>query len=162
MCCCSSCGASRLVFVGVADSEFSPAVRRLVLARCAGACERCGKRVRLELHHRLYRSRGGSGDAGNAIALCGFGNADGCHGVAHSGRGEIEGFSVASSGDPFAVPVRLYRFGLALLDREGRVLRALGQACWSHSGFGAVAGCGACAPSGGVLWSFEEEKGWWG
>lgn len=147
-------------FLMASDADFSPAVRRLVLARCAGACEWCGMVGRLELHHRLYRSRGGTGDAGNAVALCGLGNAGGCHGRAHSRAGEVAGFSVGSGLSPFAVPVRLYRFGLALLDEGGRVLRALGQACWSHSGFGAVAGCGACAPSGGVLWDLRDEKGW--
>lgn len=142
------------------DAEFSPSVRRLVLARCAGCCEACGRNARLELHHRVYRSRGGAGDAGNALALCGFGNAGGCHGIAHSGHGERLGLSVRSGGDPAEVPVRLYRFGLVLLDVEGRVLRALGQACWAHAGFGAVAGCGACAPSGAVLWELNDEKGW--
>lgn len=144
----------------MSEADFSPAVRSLVGARCAGGCERCGRHGRLELHHRLYRSRLGSGEAGNALALCGFGNAGGCHGVAHSRVGEVEGLSVRSGVDPFGVPVRLHRFGLALLAADGRVLRAIGQACWSHSGFGSAAGCGACAPAGVVLWSVDSEKGW--
>lgn len=141
------------------DADFSPAVRRIVLARSEGRCEWCRVPGRLELHHRLYRSRGGTGEAGNAVALCGFGNASGCHGRAHSAEGERLGFSAV--GDPFSVPLVLVRFGApVLLSREGLVLRALESPCWAHLSVGASAGCRFCRPSGGVLWRFDDEKGW--
>lgn len=142
-------------------AEFSPAVRRLVLARSGGACEGCGRVVGLELHHRLFRSRGGLGGPENALALCGFGNTGGCHGRAHSGAGPGLGWAVSAGADPAEVPVSLPRFGRVLLDVEGRVLRADGWPCWAHSAGGAVRGCSLCRWPGEVLWELEEEKGWW-
>jgi hypothetical protein len=91
-----------------AVSGIPAAVRRVVLDRADGACERCGARdVPLELHHRKFRSRGGKHTAGNLIALCGWGNHTGCHGVAHAENAQAtaEGVSVPSWGDPLAVPV---------------------------------------------------------
>ena len=90
----------------MARTEIPAPVRRLVLARADGRCERCGAEgVHLELHHRRYRSRGGAHTASNLVALCGWGNHTGCHGWAHSDAlAPAWGLSVASWGDPAAVP----------------------------------------------------------
>ena len=140
--------------------EFSPAVRELVRARCGGRCERCGAMGWLELHHRLYRSRGGLGGPENAAALCGFGNASGCHGIAHSIKGELDGWSVALGGDPEGVPLRMFRFGSVLLTADGLVRRAEGLPCWPHLGCGPVEGCAHCECRGAVVWDVADEKGW--
>ena len=93
--------------------------RRSVLARAGSQCERCGLSSALELHHRLYRSRGGSHDVANLVALCsitvvdgqvtsiGGGGHSGCHGAAHGGRhAEESGWSIRTGGDPLMIPVR--------------------------------------------------------
>lgn len=46
-------------------------------------CVFCG-RPRTEYHHIVYRSHGGTD--GPVVAVCGAGNASGCHGMLHSGR----------------------------------------------------------------------------
>lgn len=72
-------------------------IRKQVTARADGRCERCGLSSRLELHHRLFRSRGGAHTVANLTALCGFGNTSGCHGFAHSGAdAAYEGWAVRS------------------------------------------------------------------
>jgi 5-methylcytosine-specific restriction endonuclease McrA len=58
------------------------AVRAEVMRLARGRCERCGFRGRLDLHHRLPRSRGGSHDALNLAVLCS--GPDGCHAKAHA------------------------------------------------------------------------------
>ena len=42
----------------IARSEFTPVVRRIILARAGDACEVCGVPGYVELHHRRYKSRG--------------------------------------------------------------------------------------------------------
>lgn len=64
---------------GVAAKEALDAVRDAVLARANYACERCGKDCKLELHHRLPRSRGGSHTPDNLAALCRW-----CHSEIHA------------------------------------------------------------------------------
>lgn len=44
------------------------------------SCPVCG-RPATNQHHVVYRSHGGGN--GPTISLCGFGNASGCHGLAH-------------------------------------------------------------------------------
>lgn len=88
---------------------FSKKTRSMILARCEGFCEGCGLVThRLELHHRQYRSRGGSDKPSNGIALCGWGNHTGCHGRAHTKAGEDLGWSVRSGFDPRMEPVKLF------------------------------------------------------
>lgn len=53
-------------------------------------CAVCGRTGHLERHHMVPRSagrlfRGGVEVEKPTITLCGFGNAGGCHGLAHSG-----------------------------------------------------------------------------
>jgi hypothetical protein len=59
-----------------------------VLDRDVWTCQGCGKGptavreagLRLEIHHRLAKGRGGTDDdLTNLLVLCGFGNAGGCH-----------------------------------------------------------------------------------
>ena len=45
-------------------------------------CVFCG-RPSGEQHHVVYRSRGGA--KGPTLAVCGWGNASGCHGLLHAG-----------------------------------------------------------------------------
>ena len=55
--------------------------RRAVLAQAGYRCERCGvgeRERRIEAHHYLPRSRGGTHDPSNGIALCFI-----CHDGAH-------------------------------------------------------------------------------
>ena len=69
---------------GIIVSDIPARVRKAVHARAQGKCEGCGKFAPLELHHRKYRSRGGKHTVENIVALHGWGNHTGCHGLAHS------------------------------------------------------------------------------
>lgn len=95
--------------------------RRIVEQRSQGVCEGCGDRPASDIHHRQYLSRGGSHDVHNLLHLCGFGNASGCHGRAHS-DGEREGWSIRSRYRSEVVPV-LYRGGWVLPDDAGKCQR---------------------------------------
>ena len=88
-----------------AAKEFTPAVRALIEARSGGLCEACGRARATQVHHRLYKSRGGRGDVANGLHVCGLGGADGCHLIAHTAAGEARGWSVRSGYDPAIVPV---------------------------------------------------------
>ena len=81
-------------------------VRNLVRARSGGVCEGCGIRRAVQIHHRQYISRGGTDDLVNLLDLCGSGNHSGCHGIAHTGRGELLGWSVRSGLDPADTEVK--------------------------------------------------------
>jgi len=87
------------------SADFSAKVLRELKERSGGICEGCGINLASEAHHRQYKSRGGSGLLSNALHLCGFGNAEGCHGDAHNLIGEQRGWSVRSGLDPALVPV---------------------------------------------------------
>ena len=84
--------------------------RRLVEVRSGGICEGCGNRPATDIHHRKYRSRGGTHNLDNLLHLCGGasglpgGNHSGCHGIAHSLKGHDLGWSVHSWDDPGDVP----------------------------------------------------------
>ncbi len=58
----------------------------LVRERDGNCCRNCGLPWEVEVHHIVYRSRGGSHDTSNLVCLC----AD-CHRAAHIGRLHIEG-----------------------------------------------------------------------
>lgn len=74
-----------------------------------------------EVHHRQFRSRGGSHAVSNLLHLCGWGNHTDCHGDAHDGLvGELRGWSVRSGFDPATVPT-LYRKSWVLLSDDGTV-----------------------------------------
>lgn len=105
-------------------SAIPASVRKAVLERAEGRCEACGKGAPLELHHRVYRSRGGKHSPANLVALCGGssglpgGNHSGCHGDAHNGRGP-EGVSLHSWDVPQHMPFAHARLGRCLLDDSG-------------------------------------------
>jgi hypothetical protein len=83
--------------------------RAAVNFRAMGRCEWCGKRAeRLEMHHRLYRSRKSNRHGPeNLVGLCGWGNTTGCHGKAHTDRAAAEaaGMSIPSHVEPLTVPI---------------------------------------------------------
>lgn len=61
--------------------EFSSR-REAVLHRDNYTCQICGKKnIRLEVHHIIFRSQGGTDDENNLITLCGD-----CHNGIHSGK----------------------------------------------------------------------------
>ena len=70
-----------------------------VAKRAGGRCEACNA-VGVQIHHRLYRSRGGEDALVNLLALCLE-----HHGIAHTAVGEARGWSVRSGYDPATVPV---------------------------------------------------------
>jgi len=74
--------------------------KAFVHARSGGICEGCEKAEATEIHHRKFKSRGGTHDVWNLLHLCGWGNHTGCHGVAHSLEGDLRGWSVNSWADP--------------------------------------------------------------
>ncbi|MCM0619809.1 HNH endonuclease [Nocardioides bruguierae] len=93
--------------------------RHLVIARCAGRCERCGRGLRIgdtwtgdhSIHHRRPRGMGGTTDPtantpANLLLLCGSGTT-GCHGWVEANRGEATrlGWLVPRGVDPATVGV---------------------------------------------------------
>ncbi len=88
-------------------SSIPEANRLAVLGRAYGLCERCHNAGPLEIHHRKYRSRGGTHDVSNLVAVCGWGNHTGCHGWTHTQvwRSTSEGWTVRSGHDPLVIPV---------------------------------------------------------
>lgn len=68
-----------------------------VMQRDHWTCQRCAQRAE-SVHHRLPRSRGGTHDLANLVALCGDGTR-GCHGWAESNPGEarLAGLTVPGS-----------------------------------------------------------------
>lgn len=88
-------------------SEFPPAVIRDLKKRSRGICEGCGGAKATQAHHRQYRSRGGPDTLSNALHLCGSGNHTGCHGIAHTAKGEALGWSIRSGFDPLEIPALL-------------------------------------------------------
>jgi hypothetical protein len=70
--------------VGPTTRVVPPKVRRFVLARDGGCVlEGCTSRYRLEVHHVIPRSQGGTHDADNLVTLCWY-----HHHVAVHGRGD--------------------------------------------------------------------------
>ncbi len=97
----------RLLAVGPAGSAIPPRLRRAVIARDGGRCSAagCRSRHRLQVHHIVPRSRGGTNDPGNLTTLCWH-----HHHVVIHGRG----FRI----DPESPPCR--RRFLPPLDRRDR------------------------------------------
>lgn len=96
-------------------------VRKAVLARAGGRCEGCGRHAPLELHHRKYRSRGGTHAVENLVALCGWGNHTGCHGLAHSANPPL-GWSLSSGLSDPARETILTHVGIVYLTADGRAV----------------------------------------
>lgn len=92
----------------------------LVAERSFGLCEGCGKRAATQMHHRLFKSRGGQDFVVNLLHLCGSGNMLGCHGAAHMGGSAAEdiGWAIRSGGSPADVQV-VYRGQRVYLTADG-------------------------------------------
>jgi len=101
------------------SKEFTAKAKKTIRERSGGVCEACGKVPAAQVHHRLYKSRGGRGNVANGLAVCGMGNSAGCHGAAHSLFGEQQGWSIRSGFDPLKVPVSHAAYGLILFDDLG-------------------------------------------
>jgi len=86
-------------------SAIPPGTRRLIETRSDGTCEGCGQAPATDMHHRKYRSRGGTHAIDNILHLCGSGNTSGCHGRAHTAEGTELGWSVQSWDDEQHIPV---------------------------------------------------------
>ncbi len=70
------------------EKKEEAAAKQAVWKRCAGKCESCGKRIRRgavdsldagHIHHRVYRSKGGTWDLDNLRAVCAV-----CHAGIHA------------------------------------------------------------------------------
>jgi hypothetical protein len=99
--------------------EFTPKVKALIGERSGGVCEGCGIQEAAQVHHRLYKSRGGRGNPANGLDLCGLGNASGCHGVAHTAIGGVRGWSVSSGMTAAEQPLMHGVYGPVLFDDLG-------------------------------------------
>ncbi|MGW5147601.1 HNH endonuclease [Rhodococcus koreensis] len=94
--------------------------RRLLMLRCEGRCERCG-RWGYTLHHRRKRSQGGLWTASNCVALCGSGTT-GCHGWVEANPLAAHEVGLwLRAGEGGDTPL-LYRYRMCVLDDTGHVL----------------------------------------
>ena len=112
-------------FTGRRPKRVPREVERAVRIRAEGRCERCGKEVPTELHHRRFRSRGGEHTASNLVALCGWGNHTGCHGFAHSDdpHATLQGWAVSAWGrEPHEIGIPHAVYGWVTLTDRGTVI----------------------------------------
>jgi len=65
--------------------------RQYVLYRDSFKCQHCGSKNKLEVHHIIYRSQGGTDDVNNLITLC-----HECHQEVHKGKIKIDRTKVKS------------------------------------------------------------------
>ena len=101
--------------------------RSLVRTRDGHQCQMCGQSIvdrPSALHHRKPKGMGGSAlleSPQNLIRLCGSGNADGCHGIAHGNPSfaRDNGWILWRIQNPAEVPVQTFH-GLAFLTPDGR------------------------------------------
>ena len=80
--------------------------RAEVYRRCGGLCEGCGGALRgFDAHHRKLRSRGGTDEMDNVVALH-----RSCHEWVHANPHAATdlGLMVRSTDDPAQIPLRLY------------------------------------------------------
>jgi hypothetical protein len=101
------------------DPAEQPA-RDAVRGRSGGMCEVCGTAKATNFQHRLNEGQGGPWTASNGLAVCGQGNATGCHSVIHLNptKSYVNGWSVRSWDNPITCPV-LRRGEWVLLDDNG-------------------------------------------
>lgn len=101
-------------------------------------CAVCGKTGHLEQHHMVKRSTGQLVLPNGAIAekptitLCGHGNADGCHGLAHQGRLHFRWVRTRYVGgtDDFYADITGGHLEYLLTDRPVDYLTALSRGGW--------------------------------
>jgi hypothetical protein len=65
------------------DADYETA-RTIVMERAGGMCEHCRTEPATNVHHKAGRGFPGCHHPLLLLALCGMGNASGCHGKAHS------------------------------------------------------------------------------
>lgn len=100
--------------------------RAIVAERDQDYCQICGTRLWNQwrsVHHRVAKGMGGSAlleSPANLVTLCGAGNADGCHGKAHSNPewARNHGWIVSRAFDPREIPVDTCH-GWVLLSDDG-------------------------------------------
>jgi hypothetical protein len=105
------------------------AARTLVHERDGETCQMCGCSTAgrpSAVHHRVAKQMGGSAKlerASNLVRLCGSGNADGCHGQAHSNPhwARNHGWIVSRSFDPAEIPVDMHDGWHLLADDGSRI-----------------------------------------
>jgi hypothetical protein len=127
-------------------------LREATLARDGHRCAWCGRYdLALEVHHRAGKGMGGSrtlDHLANLVALCGWGNHTGCHGLAHSDReaASAAGMTVPRSTDPHPIAVT-YHDGRWLLDDSGSRSPVAAPGCGpfdgNHTGISSPGSCPA-------------------
>lgn len=95
--------------------------RAAVRARSGGICEVCGRAPATNFQHRQGKAQMGAWSAENGLAVCGQGNATGCHGRIHQNPALAyeRGWSVRSTDDPASSPVWLAGRGWHYLRADG-------------------------------------------
>lgn len=100
--------------------------RGYVRGRDGFVCQMCGGHLGVgSIHHRKPKGMGGSAlleHPSNLVTVCGLGNADGCHGKAHSNPqwARNHGWIVSRSLDPRDIPVDMHDGWFTLDDSGGR------------------------------------------
>lgn len=61
--------------------NMAPETKEAVLKRDKWKCTKCGSKNDLQIHHKTYRSNGGTDELENLVTLCGF-----CHAEEHKGE----------------------------------------------------------------------------
>jgi hypothetical protein len=117
---------------------WSADTRAIVRARSGGICEvgAVGCLITAtNLHHRLPLRMGGNRNpalrtAANALAVCGQGNASGCHQFLdrHSRLAAVAGWKLHAGADPTVEPVRYRCRDLVWLTEQGGIVGARGAA----------------------------------
>lgn len=98
-------------------------LRELVLARCQGYCELCGKVLteNFALHHRQFKSRGGQDKPHNLIALH-----HECHNMASFSvhmnikKSTLSGHIVSRHAEPDNIPLQLPNGSIVTLTDDGQ------------------------------------------
>lgn len=102
-------------------SAFSPAVKKAIVRRTGGRCDRCGFPVSAgHFHHRKPRRMGGSVDPSLGLPSNGLLLHPNCHDYIerHRKAAAMMGFLINSLADPAKVPVYTWR-GWVLLGADG-------------------------------------------
>ncbi len=102
------------------DGATPPALRQKVFARDDERCRNCRSLRGLDVHHVLWRSRGGKTVLDNLITLCAR-----CHGLVHAGLLQVNAAPCAAGGVRFEMRDRHgHRLGRHLAVGSKVVLRA--------------------------------------
>lgn len=106
----------------VAKDPVKQTARKTLLERCAGYCELCGHPLTFDwaVHHRKLRSRGGTNELSNLVALHHHCHNLGTNSVHLNPAWATEiGFMVASWDEPSEVALVYQRGGKVLLSNDG-------------------------------------------